>query len=548
VTALADGPGPVARTYGGWQRDRSAFAFGLSPLRAALCAAAVLCAVIPLVARSLGAALLFVPVGLLLVAAAFVRVAGRYTNEWAADAARFTVARRSGTTAFLAAAPAPADTGAWSGTGRDPAGPEDHGDRGDGGDGGGQGAGPAPAMDLPGTLAPLRFLRAETGRGTHAAVVHHPLDNTFTVVARISGAGLSLADTSRRDARVAGWGSLLASLCTETNAIVRVQACVRAVPGDSTALRRWHSAHVAASAPAVAVANAEQLLAASGAAGAQHETWLVFTLSGSRARADIRAGGGGDSGGCAVAWRRVHALEEGLRQANLPVQQWLDVRELAEAVRTGFDPASVPALSARRLSARAALDATGVNPGLAPGLAPHLAGPAAADTGWKSYTHDGATSVTFAVADWPRTNVHASFLTPVLHSAGARRSFSLHVEPLGPREARRRIAVEATKAETALALARKTGRVVSEEEREQRRRISDQDREQAVGHGLVRFQGYLTVTVEDPAQLDRAVSDLEADAAAARLELRRLYTQQDVGFFACVLPLGQGLPIRRAGL
>lgn len=541
MTALADGPGPVARTYGGWQRDRSAFAFGLSPLRAGMCAAAVLCAVIPLVARSLGAALLFVPLGLLLVAAAFVRVAGRYTNEWAADAARFTVARRSGTTAFLAAPPAPADTGAWSGVGQDGAGPGGHVGR-----RGGQGAGPA--MDLPGTLAPLRFLRAETGRGTHVAVVHHPLDNTFTVVARISGAGLSLADTSRRDARVAGWGSLLASLCTETNAIVRVQACVRAVPGDSTALRRWHSAHVAASAPAVAVANAEQLLAASGAAGAQHETWLVFTLSGSRARADIRAAGGGDSGGCAVAWRRVHALEEGLRQANLPVQEWLDVRGLAEAVRTGFDPASVPALSARRLSARAALDATGVNPGLAPGLAPHLAGPAAADTGWKSYTHDGATSVTFAVADWPRTNVHASFLTPVLHSAGARRSFSLHVEPLGPREARRRIAVEATKAETALALARKTGRVVSEEEREQRRRIGDQDREQAVGHGLVRFQGYLTVTVTDPAQLDRAVSDLEADAAAARLELRRLYTQQDVGFFACVLPLGQGLPLRRAGL
>ena len=40
---------------------------------------------------------------------------------------------------------------------------------------------------------------------------------------------------------VAGWGGLLAGLCTEGNPIIRVQAWQRIVPESGAALRRWLS-------------------------------------------------------------------------------------------------------------------------------------------------------------------------------------------------------------------------------------------------------------------------------------------------------------------
>lgn len=511
----------TVRTYGGWQRDRSAFLFGLTVGRALMCGAAMLLVIVTIGAHTLTVALLAIPLAVLLVGLAFFRVAGRTASEWVSDASRFAVGRRRGHTRFTSGAMAPRDP-------EDPAGP--------------------PPMDLPGALAPLRFLTSDTGTGGTVGVVHHPLDDTYTIIARVHGGGLSLADSVRRDARVGGWGGVLASLCTETNPFVRVQACLRSVPGDTTALRRWHDEHLAPDAPALALANMAEVLSSGAPAGSQDDGWLAFTMSAARAKADIRGAGGGDAAACAVAWRRVRAMEQILREASIIVEEWLDVRGIAEVIRTGFDPGSRPVLAARRHAAQASLARGAEHTGLAAGVDPALAGPAAAETSWTSYRHDTGVSVSYAVHEWPRSEVFASFLTPLLsHSAyDARRSFSLYIEPLGPRAARRKITVEATKAETAMSLQRKTGKVVSMEDQMARRRIAEQDLEQTAGHGLVRFQGYITVTVDDPVKLNRATTDLESDAAAARIELRRMVTQQDVGFFASVLPLGMGMPMPRA--
>ena len=47
---------------------------------------------------------------------------------------------------------------------------------------------------------------------------------------------------------MAGWGALLASLCTEGGPLIRVQALQRLVPESGAALRSWHAAHLAAGA------------------------------------------------------------------------------------------------------------------------------------------------------------------------------------------------------------------------------------------------------------------------------------------------------------
>jgi hypothetical protein len=71
------------------------------------------------------------------------------------------------------------------------------------------------------------------------------------------------------------------------------------------------------------------------------------------------------------------------------------------------------------------------------------------------------------------------------------------------------------------------------------------DRHHAAGHGLVRFVGYVTVTVTDAELLPLACAELENDAAQSGLTVRRLWGAQDVGFHAAALPLGLGLPKAR---
>ena len=88
--------------------------------------------------------------------------------------------------------------------------------------------------------------------GRELAIAHNRYDRTYTAVARIRVPGLGLADSARRDQRVAGWGGLLAGLCTEGNPIIRVQACQRLVPETGAALRRWHDDHLDPGAPAAA--------------------------------------------------------------------------------------------------------------------------------------------------------------------------------------------------------------------------------------------------------------------------------------------------------
>jgi hypothetical protein len=374
-------------------------------------------------------------------------------------------------------------------------------------------------MDLPGILAPLRILEADTGNGAVMAVAHHRHDQTYTAVVRIRFPGIGLVDSSRRDQRVAGWGALLAGLCTEGNPVVRIQALQRIVPESGAALRRWHSDRVAADAPAQAVEVTEHLLANATLATSQREAYLAFTLDARRARTPIQS-------------------------ADLQVEGWLGPRDLAEVIRTAFDPHAVRPLAERRAAA-GALTADENEPGLGPGVAPAVAGPAAAEAQAGRYVHDGAVSTTYWVHDWPRSQVFSTALAPLLGEGKYRRAFSLHVEPLGPREAEREVMRERTARHVAVSMRRRTGQIVPEHEQQALARAVAQDTERAAGHGLVRFTAYVTVTVTDADDLEDACAALEADAAASRIELRRMWFAQDVGFAMSALPVGMGLPKKR---
>src|SRR5262249_34863414 len=160
------------------------------------------------------------------------------------------------------------------------------------------------------------------------------------------------------------------------------------------------------------------------------------------------------------------------------------------------------------------------------------AGPVYAEARPGSYLHDGAESVTYWVEQWPRDQAYPTVLGPLLGDGGHRRSLAMVFEPLGPRRAERAVMRERTARHAAGAMRQRTGQVIPEHERAASARALRQDAERAAGHGLVRFAGYVTVTVTDPGLLGEACAAVEADAARARIELRRMWFAQDCGFAA----------------
>ncbi|GGK82106.1 lipoprotein [Sphaerisporangium melleum] len=513
MTAGGGNGTPASRTYFGWQEEKVAFIFGVSGQRAAMLAAGVLSAAWPLAVSDITAGAVCWPVAGLLITLVFVRIAGRTVDEWIAAATSYALLRSRDQNKFASAAFAP----------RSKARPN------------------APArMDLPGILAPLTIMEAGFGSGAALAVVHNRYERTFTAVARIRFPGIGLVDSARRDLRVAGWGGLLSSLCTEGNPIVRVQALQRLVPESGAALRRWHADHLSGEAPPVAVQVTGTLLETSTLATSQREALLSFTMDHKRAASQIRAAGGGAAGGAVVLVRHLKALSSAISGADLQVEGWLDPRELAEVLRTAFDPHSARVLAEQRAGALA-----GVEDGELAGVDPALAGPAAAEARSGSYLHDGAQTVSYVVHDWPRHQVYSTALAPLLGEGDHRRAFSLHVEPLGPRKAEQEVMRERTARDVAIRMRQRTGQIVPEHERAALDRARAQDRERAAGHGLVRFSAYVAVTVTDPAKLDDACAALEADAAAARISIRRMWMAQDIGFALSALPLGMGLPRKR---
>jgi hypothetical protein len=508
------------RAYGGWQPERVNFLFGLSGRRAAILAAAIVAVLLPVATTRLREAAVTWPVATVLVLAATIRVQGRTADEWAAGSLSYLAIRAQGQHRFAGGPFLPGH-----GTER----PDD--------DAHGQ------LMDLPGILAPLRILAIPSGGGD-LAVIHHALDQTYTAVARITVPGIALADSGHRDQRIDGWGALLAALCTEGSPVTRVQALQRAVPEPGVLLRQWHHDHATPGAPALAGAVADELLGAAPAAACRREAYVAVTLDGHRAKGPIRAAGGGDAGAAAVLVRHLRALTQALGGADLPVEDWLGARDLAEVIRTAYDPDAAWPLDARRAIAASAA-ARGHSAMLAPGVVPRHAGPVHAEALPGRYVHDGGVSVSYWVQEWPRSGAWCTVLAPLLAATGgARRSVSLVYEPLPPRAAQRAVLRDRTARQVAVRMRQRTGQVVPEDERAAVAMAAGQDAERAAGHGLVRFTGYATVTVTNPRALPDACASLEADAAAARIGLGRLWFAQDTGF-ACTLPLGLGLPRRR---
>lgn len=503
--------------YSGWQEERVNFIFGLSAPRAVLLAVAALMVIMPITAGRLADAAVFWPVAAVLATASFTRIGGRTADEWAVAACSFGIGRLLGHTKYAGGPYAP------------PSYLDGRNDQ--------------TVLDLPGILAPTRLLSIPAAGGRDLAVLWHEYDRTMTAVARVSSPGIGLADSARRDQRVSGWGQLLARMCVEDSPITRIQALQRIVPESGAALRGWHAAHQVPGAPELSTSVARELLDTQ-ALTTRRESYVAVTLDSRKARGQIRAAGGGQAGAATVLVQHLRSMAQAMGGADLVTQDWLGTRDLAEVIRTAFDPASEAALAERRAGAEQAASAGQKWDGAEPGVRPQDAGPVYAASHPGRYEHDGAISTTWYVEEWPH-KAWPTILGPLLGDGTYRRSISIIYEPLPPRRAQREVMRERTARQVAMQMRRRTGAIIPEHEREASETALAQDSSRARGDKLVRFTGYLCTTVEDPDKHADACAALEADARQAGLEPRRVWLGQDAAFGAAALPLGLGLPAKR---
>ncbi len=374
----------------------------------------------------------------------------------------------------------------------------------------------------PGAFAGLEVLGFGAREGENSvAVVHDGRARTYTAVMELLGHSFALLSRDEKERRVASWASVLSSLARERSIVHRVQWVAATMPDDGAAVDGYLDQHGVLSEDAPARRSYATLLRSAGGETCRHDVHLAVQLraTGPAARS-MRSLGGGDRAACTLLAREVASLRRQLATADVPVERVLDERELASLVRRALDEEE----HTRR--------------GCPPcGIA--WPWPLVTEAGWGSLRADGNWHATYWVAEWPRVDVGPEFLGPLLLGS-VRRRVSVVMEPISPARAVRQ-AERARTADVADAELRRRGGFLATARRAREAEVAARREEElADGHASFRFSGYVSVSAPSLEQLSAACDATEQAASQCRLELRRLYGDQERAF-TCTLPLGRGL-------
>jgi hypothetical protein len=352
-------------------------------------------------------------------------------------------------------------------------------------------------------------------------VVHDARAHTYTAAVAVLGQSFALLGAAEKDRRVVSWASLLASFARERSVVHRLQWIASTVPDDGAAVAGHLARRAALRADSAARGSYATVLRVAGAETCRHEVLVALQVraTGPGGRA-IRSLGGDDAAACAVLAREVASFCRQLSSADVPVERVLDERGFASVVRRAFEASPE---SSRRC----------------PPCSVGWPWPLVTEPRWDAVRADGSWHATYWIAEWPRVDVGPEFLAPLLLGS-VRRTVAVVMEPLSPSRAVRH-AERARTADVSDAELRRRGGFLSTARRAKEAELATRrEAELADGHASFRFAGYVTVAASSVEDLAAACDATEQAASQCRLELRRLYGEQERSL-ACTLPLGRGL-------
>ena len=402
---------------------------------------------------------------------------------------------------------------------------------------------PAPGSSWPGELAGLEFLEGELvqyERARFGAVVDRRA-RTFTAALRVRGRAFALLGAAEREERLGDFGAMLAALARDASPVRRLAWVERTLPADGDELGDYLLEAKAADAslqePAEELVSYLQLIGRAGDVAEEHELTFAIQIDARRpaARRAMSRLGGGDDAALTVLAGELGQLIELLDGAGITVTGVLTARGLAGAIRDAYDPWG-------RRSRSRQLDLALPGDGQ---IAPHTAGPTRRDEAWSHIASDGALHCTLWAAEWPRIDVRALFLQPLLMESQATRSIAMCMELLGPSRAIRQAERAAGEAATERHLRARVGQRTSQRQSQRDQAAAIAERELAEGHAAVRYAAYVTVSVpnthpDEVGELEAEVSRVELEAKRCPLRLERMWGQQAEAF-TYGLPLCRGL-------
>ncbi|MEU7529292.1 SCO6880 family protein [Saccharothrix sp. NPDC042600] len=392
--------------------------------------------------------------------------------------------------------------------------------------------------DLPGVLQRVSFPDGpqfkDTGR---VCLIHDTGDGRWGATARLTHSGVGMLSDEQCERLANRLGTLLLSL-GHREVVDRMSLLVRTIPDDGTEYEVWRSDHEVRDAPPLARQATDELDLTIGNVSVRHELFVTISGPESKLRKPAAAAGGGVAGRALALYRVLDGLEDPLKALGARTVEWLDGPGMAEALRTGFNPA------ARAVLAVAHERGTGGR-----GLEMAAAGPTAAPPpAARSYTHDGFTTVSYT-ALMPESGTVFGSLGPLLavRAAGERRTLAIHYEVMDARRAHRAVRGNRYRANVMTDWKHSKGFNTTAMDEREAGGVRAQERAVAAGHSVVRFTVAASVTVPSTWNVEDHAARLENDASG-KFRLLRLDLAQDSTFVVAVLPIGIGLPRQRGGL
>jgi hypothetical protein len=369
------------------------------------------------------------------------------------------------------------------------------------------------------------------GRGT-VGVIKDVKSGLYTAVLAVRGDSFALLEGNEKERRLQAWADVLGGLARPGSFVHRVQWIERAVPDDGDALNRYLAEARVQPMNTPTVRSYIDLLEEFGPISQQHETFIAIQISAVKSGRIVKKAGGGDKGATIVLIRELRQLADTLMAADISVDGALSPRLLALTFRNAVDPHNRRALVKKgRMDPERA------------GVAPANAWAMSTEVKWDHYRTEDVFHTTYWISEWPRVEVGPDFLSPLMIRTQRIRTVSLVMQPIDPGKAQREVESAHTAYLSDNELRNRAGYVTSERRRRELEGVLRREQELADGFSEYRFAGYVTVTASTLEEMDEACNEIEQIATQSRLELRKLYGEQDAAF-ACTLPLCRGLKDR----
>lgn len=491
----------AGRTYRLSPPDRTGWMLGLSLGQLAMTASGIVAGTLLMIVVSVSVG--FVAMALF-IALCVVRVQGASLLELAPQSVRYIGLRRAKNTTWYAAVPVISGNNAAA----------------------------------PNALAALELLDIDAvefnaGRlGARIAVSHDKTGGTVAATIRVSGRRFGLVDRPAQDWLVNQWGSALQAFVNETCLVRSVRWSEWAAPAGLDEHRHWIAGQRANEPVDHAVTSYQQLLSNASNHVVRHDVLVTLTVNVGTTRG--RSEQERLRGAIEALLRELRLFQSRLADAQLVASDLLSPTEWARAMRLRLDPSCRLALDTRQR----ALDE------LAGACTPTNAGPLAAKSHWTAWQTDNSWHRALYVADWPRLDVPAAWLTELMLYATAVRTVCVIFEPIPSSRSQRSIRRDAAKIESDAAHRAEKGFRVGAHHRRARQAVDEREEELVAGYREFSYAGLITVTAPTLDALDQHTAELTQIAASIGIELRALHGRHDLAMVA-TLPVARSLKPKR---